>query len=112
METQGFQNAKIILEKNKSRRLILPDFKIYKAIIVTEKDRQRSLEQTNGIETNRIFTKSFKRQVCSPSDAETTKYPYIENKEINFELYLIPYQKLIYFINLNIGTKINIENTG
>lgn len=61
MEMQGFQNAKIILEKNKSRRLTLLDFKTYKAIIVTQKDRKRSMEQPKGIETNRIFIKSFKR---------------------------------------------------
>lgn len=61
MEMQGFQNAKIILEKNKSRRLTLLDFKTYKAIIVTRKDRKRSMEQPKGMETNRIFIKSFKR---------------------------------------------------
>lgn len=55
-------------------------------------------------------------KVCSPNGAGTTKYPY-RKKEINFELYLIPYTKInfMYIINLNIRAKTMIffvENTG
>lgn len=87
---QEIWSAKTILEKNKSR-LVLPDFKTYRATLITTKHRQRDQWDRAHKETC-PFIVDFKQR-CQINLAEKGKFVqqmllkqldiYIEERKIN-----------------------------